>query len=142
MRVWLAVASTLICTAVFGHGSEQWINDAKLVDPVSKALCCGPSDCTALAVGSVERVLGGYKVNTCSSNGITRCHSHPMATTISVSATTNRSYRMSGASSCRRMRYDRQGHIELRCTDCEPPPQRTAMMFVSCASLPRRGVHY
>jgi hypothetical protein len=23
---------------VFGHGSEQWINDAKLVDPVSKAL--------------------------------------------------------------------------------------------------------
>ena len=64
MRGWLALALTLTCTAVFGHGSEQWINDAKLVDPVSKALCCGPSDCTALAVGSVERVQGGYKVNT------------------------------------------------------------------------------
>jgi hypothetical protein len=64
MRGWLAVALTLICTAVFGHGSEQWINDAKLVDPVSKTLCCGPSDCTALAAGSVERVQGGYKVNT------------------------------------------------------------------------------
>jgi hypothetical protein len=33
MRVWLAVALTsLICTAVFGHGSEQWINDAKQPD--------------------------------------------------------------------------------------------------------------
>ena len=38
MRVWPAVALTLICTAVFGHGSEQWINDASLVDPVSKIL--------------------------------------------------------------------------------------------------------
>ena len=64
MRVWLAVASTLICTAVFGHGSEQWINDASLVDPVSKILCCGPTDCSALAPGSVERVQGGCKVNT------------------------------------------------------------------------------
>jgi hypothetical protein len=64
MRVWLAVALTLICTAVFGHGSEQWINDASLVDPVSKILCCGPTDCSALAPGSVERVQGGYKVNT------------------------------------------------------------------------------
>ena len=45
MRVWLAVALTLICTAVFGHGSEQWISDAKLVDPVSKLFCCGPTDC-------------------------------------------------------------------------------------------------
>ena len=41
MRVWLPSALTLICTAVFGHGSEQWIKDA-----------------------SVERVRGGYKVNT------------------------------------------------------------------------------
>ena len=64
MRVWLAVALTLICTAVFGHGSEQWISDAKLVDPVTKALCCGPTDRSALAPGSVERVNGGYKVNT------------------------------------------------------------------------------
>ena len=62
MRVWLAVALTsLICTAVFGHGSEQWINDAKLVDPVSKVFCCGPTDCSVLAPGSVERVQGGYK---------------------------------------------------------------------------------
>jgi hypothetical protein len=64
MRVWLAVALTLICTAVFSHGSEQWINDAKLVDPVSKELCCGPTDCSVPAPGSVERVSGGYKVNT------------------------------------------------------------------------------
>jgi len=64
MRVWLTLALTLICTAVFGHGSEQWINDEKLVDPVSKAFCCGPSDCSVLAPGSVERVQGGYKVNT------------------------------------------------------------------------------
>ena len=64
MRVWLAVALTLICTAVFGHGSEQWINDAKLVDPVSRVFCCGPTDCSVLAPGSVERVQGGYKVNT------------------------------------------------------------------------------
>jgi hypothetical protein len=64
MRVSLAIALTLICTAVFGHGSEQWISDAKLVDPVTKALCCGPTDCSALAPGSVERVNGGYKVNT------------------------------------------------------------------------------
>ena len=64
MRIWVAVALTLICTAVFGHGSEQWINDAKLVDPVSKAICCGPTDCSVLAPGSVERVNGGYKVNT------------------------------------------------------------------------------
>ena len=28
----------VVCTAVFGHGSEQWINDASLVDPVSKIL--------------------------------------------------------------------------------------------------------
>ena len=63
MRGWLAVALTLVCTAVFGHGSEQWINDAKLVDPVSKAFCCGPTDCSVLAPGSVERVQGGYKVN-------------------------------------------------------------------------------
>jgi len=49
---------------VFGHGSEQWINDAKLVDPVSKVFCCGPTDCSVLAPGSVERVQGGYKVNT------------------------------------------------------------------------------
>jgi len=49
---------------VFGHGSEQWISDAKLVDPVSKAFCCGPTDCSVLAPGSVERVQGGYKVNT------------------------------------------------------------------------------
>jgi hypothetical protein len=27
-------------TEVFGHGSEEWINDAKLVDPVSKGFCC------------------------------------------------------------------------------------------------------
>jgi len=59
-----AVALTLICTAVFGDGSEQWISDAKLVDPVSKAICCGPTDCSVLAPGSVERVQGGYKVNT------------------------------------------------------------------------------
>jgi hypothetical protein len=39
MRGWLAVALTLICTAVFGHDSEQWISDAKLVDPVSKGFC-------------------------------------------------------------------------------------------------------
>ena len=64
MRGWLAVALTLICTAVFGHGSEQWISDAKLVDPVSKAFCCGPTDCSVLAPGSVERVQGGYNVNT------------------------------------------------------------------------------
>ena len=64
MRSWLAVALTLICTAVFGHGSEQWISDAKLVDPVSKTFCCGPTDCAVLAPGSVERVQGGYKVNT------------------------------------------------------------------------------
>src|SRR6516225_3030187 len=64
MSVLLALALTLICTAVFSHGSEQWINDAKLVDPVSKAFCCGPTDCSALAPGSVERVQGGYKVNT------------------------------------------------------------------------------
>jgi hypothetical protein len=68
MRGWLALALTLaltlIGTAVFGHGSEQWISDAKLVDPVSKAICCGPSDCSVLAPGSVERVQGGYKVNT------------------------------------------------------------------------------
>jgi hypothetical protein len=63
MRIWVAVALTLICTAVFGHGSEQWISDAKLVDPISKALCCGPTDCRVLAPGSVERVQGGYKVN-------------------------------------------------------------------------------
>jgi hypothetical protein len=55
MRICLAVALTLICTAVFGHGSEQWINDAKLVDQVSKILCCGPTDCSVLAPGSVER---------------------------------------------------------------------------------------
>src|SRR5262249_6757359 len=64
MRGWLAVALTLICTAVFGHGSEEWISDAKLVDPVSKAFCCGPTDCSVLTPGSVERVQGGYKVNT------------------------------------------------------------------------------
>jgi hypothetical protein len=64
MRVLLALALTLICTAVFSHGSEQWISDAKLVDPVSKALCCGPTDCSVLAPGSVERVQGGFKVNT------------------------------------------------------------------------------
>jgi hypothetical protein len=64
MRVLLALALTLICTAVFSHGSEQWINDAKLVDPVSKVFCCGPLDCSALAPGSVERVQGGYKVTT------------------------------------------------------------------------------
>jgi hypothetical protein len=63
MRVLLALVLTLICTAVFGHGSEQWISDAKLVDPVSKAFCCGPTDCSVLAPGSVERVQGGYKVN-------------------------------------------------------------------------------
>jgi len=27
---------------VFGHGSEQRINDAKLVDPVSKVFCWRP----------------------------------------------------------------------------------------------------
>jgi len=64
MRFWLAVALTLICTAVFGHGSEQWINNAKLTDPVSKALCCGPIDCSALAPGSVEQVQGEYNLNT------------------------------------------------------------------------------
>jgi hypothetical protein len=64
MRVLLALALTLICTAVFSHGSEQWINDAKLVDPATKQLCCGPTDCTVLAPGAVERVQGGYKVNT------------------------------------------------------------------------------
>jgi hypothetical protein len=64
MRGWLTVALTLICTAVFGHDSEQWISDGKLVDPVSKAFCCGPTDCSVLAPGSVERVQGGYKVNT------------------------------------------------------------------------------
>jgi len=64
MRVALALTLTLICSAVFGHGSEQWISDAKLVDPVSRSLCCGPSDCGVLAPGSVERVEGGYKVNT------------------------------------------------------------------------------
>ena len=64
MRGWLAVALTLICTAVFGHGSEQWIKDAKLLDPVSKAFCCGPTDCSELAPGTVERGQGGYKVNT------------------------------------------------------------------------------
>ena len=63
-KIWLAMALTLICTAVFGHGSEQWINNAKLVDPVSKGFCCGPTDCSVLAPGSVERVQGGYKVNT------------------------------------------------------------------------------
>jgi hypothetical protein len=62
MKVWLAAALTLICTAVFGHDSEQWINDAKLVDPVSQLFCCGPTDCSVLAPGSVERVQGGYKV--------------------------------------------------------------------------------
>ena len=64
MRGWLAIALTLICTGVFGHGSEQWISDSKLVDPVSRAFCCGPTDCSALAPGSVERVQGGYKVST------------------------------------------------------------------------------
>jgi hypothetical protein len=63
MKVWLAAALTLICTTVFGHDSEQWINDAKLHDPVSKTFCCGPTDCSVLAPGSVERVQGGYKVN-------------------------------------------------------------------------------
>ena len=62
MRGWLAVALTLICTGVFGNGSEQWISDAKLVDPVSKAFCCGPTDCSVLAPAFVERVQGGYKV--------------------------------------------------------------------------------
>src|SRR5215469_3242786 len=64
MRGWLAVALTLICTSVLGHGSEQWINAAKLVDPVSKLFCCGTTDCSVLAAGSVERAAGGYKVNT------------------------------------------------------------------------------
>ena len=62
MRVLLALALTLACTAVFSHGSEQWINDAKLVDPVSKEFCCGPTDCSALTPGSVERVSGAIFV--------------------------------------------------------------------------------
>ena len=118
MRRWLAVALTLICAAVFGHGSEQWIRDAKLVDPVTKGFCCGPTDCSVLALGSVERVQGGYKVNTgwwkgydpSSSHGIVLYRSHLMGTTISVSPPTpNRAYRRSDASSCRRMQYDRPG---------------------------------
>jgi hypothetical protein len=36
MKGWLAVALTPICTAVFGQGSERWISDAKLVDPVDQ----------------------------------------------------------------------------------------------------------
>jgi hypothetical protein len=76
-----------------GHGSE-WINDARLADPVSKALCCGPIDCSVLAPGSVERVQGAYKVNTGWWKGYDpffvawdrACRSHPMGTTISVSA--------------------------------------------------------
>jgi hypothetical protein len=63
MRVWLAVALTLICTAVFGHGSEQWINDAKLVDPVSRVFCCGP----IMAAAAIPRFAWG---NACARCGV------------------------------------------------------------------------
>ena len=40
MRVWLAVALTLICTAVFGHGSEEWINNPRTTRLADTFLDC------------------------------------------------------------------------------------------------------
>jgi hypothetical protein len=115
MRVLLALALTLICTSVFSHGSEQWISDAKLVDPVSKAFCCGPTDCSVLAPGSVERVKGGYKVNTGKWAGydpffVEWDHALPLSPDgnyHSLYHVRHRSNRWSDASSRRRAPYDR-----------------------------------
>ncbi len=56
MRRYVGVVSA------YAHGSEQFIADRGMSDPVSKKGCCGPSDCYVLADGTVRLGKGGYWV--------------------------------------------------------------------------------
>ena len=63
-------SSVYVITVILGvfspasaHDSEQWIADGHMVDPVSKAWCCGPIDCAPLASSEVKEVPGGYEIN-------------------------------------------------------------------------------
>jgi hypothetical protein len=61
---WLWIGFFLFAAyAAHAHGTEQWIADKNLHDPVSKMFCCGPHDCMVLADGEVQEVTGGYQIN-------------------------------------------------------------------------------
>lgn len=41
---------------------DHWINQNKLVDPVTGAWCCDERDCEMIPAGGVTPVEGGYKI--------------------------------------------------------------------------------
>jgi hypothetical protein len=61
-----ALLVLLLATCMLGsgraHEGEQWIADGRMLDPVSKQWCCGPSDCHALLDRDVQLTHGGYLV--------------------------------------------------------------------------------
>lgn len=53
----------LMCSAAYSHGTEQWIADRALGDPVSHQFCCGPTDCQVLDDSQVKEVEGGFQID-------------------------------------------------------------------------------
>jgi hypothetical protein len=47
-------------SAALAH--DHWINDKRLIDPVSGQWCCNKYDCAALPENGVAEVHGGYSV--------------------------------------------------------------------------------
>ncbi len=55
LAVWLMAVGN-----AHAHGVHQWVADKELRDPVSGAMCCGPTDCHVVDGGSVQEVSGGW----------------------------------------------------------------------------------
>jgi len=57
--VFLCLASIALAHT---HGPGSWINNERLIDPVTKAWCCDERDCFPQKAGSIRPVDGGYLV--------------------------------------------------------------------------------
>lgn len=62
---WIAVVLLAIMTEAalsHQHGPGSWINNEKLIDPITKQWCCDEFDCKPQPAGAIKPVEGGYLV--------------------------------------------------------------------------------
>lgn len=58
----VAVMACKTNSMLHAHGSEQWIANKALRDPVTNAFCCGVADCRILDDDEVTEEKGGFYV--------------------------------------------------------------------------------
>lgn len=96
MRHFLALL--VVCSSCVGATAHDWWGNGQEVDPKTKGLCCGKSDCKQIDIGQVHQGANGVHLDTtgedlpysrvqpspdghywqCSRPGHTYCYFQPM----------------------------------------------------------------